>query len=300
MKTIIFLFFLAVSLVANQIVHSQESDKITGSFDYLGQTPPGDSLELFAPGIISDPGTREGALAISPKGDEIFFNRGLWPYSKIMHMVKKNGQWSRPDTAGFSKSCWATEPAFSADGKYLVYSSSNGKSDIKNYNLWRVRKEGTGWSEPESLFDIGSDSIWEFHPTVSYDGSLYFCYWNAKNSTGDIYASQCAANVYSEPVDIGTTINTDSSDVDPYIAPNETYIIFASTRPGGYGGFDHFISFRNNDGTWTNPKNLGSGINTSQDDYDIDVSPDGKFLFIYMNDDIYWRRSGNIITGLKD
>jgi Tol biopolymer transport system component len=294
MKTKIVLSVIII--IISQNIFPQKPVPEQKSFDYFGQIPPGDSAKIFAHGIISDTATKESALAISPNGNDVFFVRGEWPYTKIMHMVKSGSEWSLPDTAVFSKDCWATEPAFSPGGQYLYYSTSKGKSDIKYYSLWRVKKIKHGWSQPESLFDIGGDSIWEFHPSITKDGLLYFCYWNVKNWTGDIFVSLCLADKCSEPMKIDATINTDYSDVDPFIDKDGSFMIFASNRPGGYGGHDQYISFKNNDGTWTVLKNLGTKFNTREDNYDMDISPDGKYIFLYLNGDIYWMQSRNFVT----
>jgi hypothetical protein len=73
-------------------------------------------------------------------------------------------------------------------------------------------------------------------------------------------------------------------------------MIFSSNRPGGFGGLDQYISFRNNDRTWTSPKNIGPKFNTRNDDYDMDISPDGKYIFIYLKNSIYWMTLGNLIN----
>ena len=172
MKTKAVLFSLLFTVVFSQCKSSHVSDSGKSLFDYFGQIPPKDTAELFAPGIISDTIKKAWSLAVSPKGDEVFFARGVWPDTKIMYMKKTGDSWSLPDTAGFSRDCLATEPAFSPDGRYLYFSTSKENMDIYNYSLWRIKKIGDVWSQPEKLFDIGGDSIWEFHPSVASDGSL--------------------------------------------------------------------------------------------------------------------------------
>jgi hypothetical protein len=296
MKTRTVLLGLLISAAIIQCTFSPKSVSEKKPFDYFGQTPPEDSAKLFAPGIISDTAKKASDLAISPNGDEVFYAIGVWPNTKIMHMVKSGDQWSKSDTAAFLKDCWATEPAFSPDGRYLYFSTSKGKSDIKYFNLWRAKKVKDGWSEPESIFDIGGDTIWEFHPTITKDSAIYFCYWDSKKQSGDIYVSQCSANKCSDPVKIGDPISSDYSDADPFVSPDGTYMIFASNRPGGYGGHDQYISFKNNDDTWTNLKNVGTKFNTQLDDYDMDISPDGKYIFVYVKNNIYWMPIGDLIT----
>ncbi len=278
--------FLAILLVMiNQNLFSQNL------FDYLGQTTPTDSARIFAPGIISKSDTKEGALAISPNGDEVFFVRGEWPKTKIMHMVKSENVWSQPDIAQFSKDCWTTEPAFSSDGKYLYFSTSKGKSNISDYSLWRVKKIKEGWSQLVKMIDFPGDSIWEFHPSLTKDGLLCFCYWDAKKNSGDIYFSKCSSKGCSQPKSAGIPVDSKYSDVDPFIGNDGSYIIYASNRPGGLGGYDQYITFKNNDGTWTAPKNLGPKFNNEKDNSDMDISPDGKYIFYYLNGDIYWMKN---------
>jgi len=178
MKTKAVLFSLLVAAVLNQCISSKDSNSERNLFDYFSQVPPKDTAEVFAPGIISDTVKKAWSLAISPNGDEVFFSRGKWPDTRIMYMKKTGDSWSLPDTAGFSRDCRATEPAFSPDGRYLYFSTNKGNMDIYNYSLWRIRKPGDGWSQPEKLFDLRGDSIWEFHPSVTSDGSLYFCNWD--------------------------------------------------------------------------------------------------------------------------
>jgi Tol biopolymer transport system component len=297
-KTVSLSLLITVTII--QCTFSPRSVSEKKPFDYLGQKPPVDTAILFAPGIVSDTAKKASSLAVSPNGDELFFSVGIWPNTKIMHMTNAGDHWSKPDTAVFVNDCWATEPAFSPDGKFLYFSTSKGKSEIKDYSLWRVKKVKDGWSGPENLFEIGGDTIWEFHPTIAKDGSLYFCYWHAKNQSGDIYVSKCSADKCSDPVRTGDPISSDYSDVDPFVSPEGDYMIFASNRPGGFGGHDQYISFRNNNGTWTSLKNLGTKFNTQQDDYDMDISPDGKFIFEYLKNNIYWMPIGDLITRLRN
>jgi len=272
----------------------------TDPFDYFGQVPPGDTAQVFAPGIISDSATKDGVVAISPKGDEVFFVRGEWPKTTIMHMRKSDGKWSAAVTATFSEDCGCTEPAFSLDGSYLYYSSNKGKSDINDYSIWRVENKGEGvWSQPVSLFDIDGDKVWEFHPTLTRLGELFFCYWDAKNSTGDIYVSHEEGGSWSTPTKVGAPVSTESSEADPFVDPDGRFILFSSSRPGGLGGEDQYVSFKGADGVWTKPYNLGSDFNTDGDNFDMDMTPDGKNILLYEKGDVYWMSSSRLDAVLK-
>jgi len=67
-------------------------------------------------------------------------------------------------------------------------------------------------------------------------------------------------------------------------------MIFMSNRPGGSGGYDNYISYRNVDGSWTEPRNLGPTINSAYDETAGDISPDGKYLSFGKDYPIYWVR----------
>jgi hypothetical protein len=259
---------------------------------YLGQTPPGATPKVFAPGVISVDGTTERSLSLSPKGDELFFTRSDgWPNTRIMHMTRHGDTWSAPEPAAFLKDDWATQAVFSPDGQYLYFSTSRGKPDIQFYSIWRSKKTPNGWSEPESVIDMGGGLMMEFHPSVARSGSVYFLYWDFENQTGDIYVAKLIDGRYAAPVILGPPISTQHNEVRPTVDPNEKYLLFESDRPGGYGETDIYIAFRNKDGTWSAPKNLGPTINTSGVDDTPQISPDGKYWFFSMDGDIYWRQA---------
>ena len=264
-------------------------------FDYFGITSPGEKIELFAPDIVSLKDTKEKSLAISPYGDEVFFSGGsAWPESKIMHVKKINNQWSEPTVAEFSSDCYATEPAFSPDGKYLFYSSSKGMKDIKQYSIWRIEKVGNNWKNPKKVIDIEESAIWEFHPTISKDGSVYFCYWDSQKQAGSIYHSKYSEGKYLKPENINLSFDVQNSVTDPFIDPDGKYIITSSNGQSGKGGYDVYISHRNEDGSWLSPINFGNAFNTTGDEDSFDISPDKKFMFIYKQDNVYWTETKGV------
>ncbi len=73
-------------------------------------------------------------------------------------------------------------------------------------------------------------------------------------------------------------MNSTDGDGDPFISPNEDYLIFQSHRSGGFGQADLYISYKKEDGSWTNPRNLGPKINTSEFENAPSVTQDGKYL----------------------
>ncbi|MCC1485065.1 hypothetical protein [Winogradskyella immobilis] len=143
-------------------------------------------------------------------------------------------------------------------------------------NEYRERTP-SGWSE---LRSIGApfDSIPIMRLTASFDGTYYFddvSQFNDK-SLVNIGYSRLIDGIHEKPktlnFDMGTTLQ-----FHPFIAPDESYLIFDS-RPEG-GDNDIYISFRQKDGSWGNAINLGDTINTEFSDVYGSVTPDGKYFF---------------------
>lgn len=271
--------------------------KATGqnnTFDYFGFSSPGEKIELFAPGIISLENFKEYSLAISPLGDEVFFAIGTWPECKIMH-VKKNGrQWTKPEMASFSTDCYAVEPAFSPDGKYLYFSTSKGEKDVKQYCIWRLEKVGNQWEKAKKIIDSKDPDILEFHPSITNNGTVYFCSWDLKTNKGSIYKSEYLNGVYSEPVKEKVPFEGNCSITNPFIDPNGKFIITSTEIENSKSKYDAFISYREEDG-WAKPVNFGPRFNSSEVDDSFDISPDGKFIFFYKQDNVYWTERKGVI-----
>jgi hypothetical protein len=90
------------------------------------------------------------------------------------------------------------------------------------------------------------------------------------------------------------------------VSPGEEFIIFTSYgRPAGYGINDMYVSFPLKDGSWSEPENMGAQINTTESEWPLCLSPDGKYFFFVRSDisdnssAIYWVDS-KVISQLKN
>jgi parallel beta-helix repeat protein len=89
-------------------------------------------------------------------------------------------------------------------------------------------------------------------------------------------------STWSAPVNLGPVINTDSSDMSPSLSPDELSLYFTTTRPGGQGAADIWVSRRTSPGTpWQAPVNLGPTINSPSGDGGPTLSADGHQLFFF-------------------
>jgi len=279
------LFSVSILISASQ-AFSQEviNSKVSGP-PYLGQKPPGLTPEIFAPGIISNQYT-EWTLAFNPDGSEAFYTiQGLNNYNHLINIKCINGVWQQPEVAAFSNPGHNADPFITSDGKKLFFWSNGpavkGGETTNNSDIWYVNKTESGWSEPHRLDSVINTKEWQIFPTVASNGNLYFSS-NYPDSKGrfDIYMSEYKDGKYTKPVNLGDSINTEYLEQEPYISPDECYLIFASDRHApNTNDWDLYISFKREDGTWSKAKNMGSDINSKAKDMAPLVTSDGKYLF---------------------
>jgi hypothetical protein len=125
---------------------------------------------------------------------------------------------------------------------------------------------------------------------VVADSSVYF-----ENVNGKICYSKFQNGNYLPRIILPALFNDPNMAWgNPFVSPDENYFIFNSSRPGGSGGTDLYISYKKTDGTWTNPKNLGNIINTSANECGSEITDDNLYLTYVSNNDIYWVGSGFI------
>jgi len=245
--------------------HAQQGDFPVLQGPYLGQKPPGMTPELFAPGIVSTC-AQHGSAYFSSDGKEVYFSRLLPRPSVILFMREEAGRWTPPRVV-----CEGLTPGLAPDGRTVFFST---------WDLWRMLRTPSGWTAPEKLSPWINFQKRQDAPCASADGTLYFC--SMFGNRDGIYRAEFVNGTYGKPERIEYGISSEHSDFSPYIAPDESYLVFASTRPG-YGVTDLYVSFRNSDGSWTAPKNMGPAINTGVKEAFPFVSFDGKYLFFMSN-----------------
>jgi dipeptidyl aminopeptidase/acylaminoacyl peptidase len=208
-------------------------------------------------------------------------------------MVSKriNGVWTEPEMAPFSGKYSTMDFCFSPDGKRLYFTSDRPneyESEPKN-NIWYVERKGKGWSEPVILGPpVYRPKVRQGQHSLAADGTLYF------RSGDDLFYSEYKDEKYSEPVLLPNTVNSPYPESKPYIAPDERFLLFVRyDMPESIdGGRGLYISFRRENGSWTEAQN--TGILGSLPKF----SPDGMYFFFSRGGDIYWA-DARIIKGLK-
>ncbi|MFT3908242.1 MAG: hypothetical protein QM737_02355 [Ferruginibacter sp.] len=240
--------------------------------------------EIFGNDIIST-GLSERDFALSPDGTEIFYTlqspQGI--FQTMLYLKKDNkGNWSKPAIAPFAGKFSDLEPAFTADGKQLFFSSNrplNG-SETKDFDIWVVEKENGKWGDPHNIGSPVNTTADEFYPSVAKNGNLYFtaAYKNAVGKE-DIWFAIRENGKYNEPVCLDTNVNSRTYEFNAFVSPDEDYIIFTSYgRKDDKGKGDLYMSIKDASGKWLPARNL-TMLNSNKMDYCPFVSFDKKILF---------------------
>jgi hypothetical protein len=244
--------------------------------DYLGQTPPGDMPELFAPGIISSIWSLHTTAAFSPDGNEVSWAPMIWVpgqiYSdgRLLRMRRVDGRWAPPEFVPFDTD--GDVPFFSFDGKRLYFVSSRplpGNPNSGKERIWYMEKSGGDWADPKPIDAVVNDFPMHWQFSMDRQGNVYFP-GNAAEGLGmdDIYCARFVDGKYLRPENCGPVVNSDKSEGTPFIAPDGSYLLFNRDQV-------LMVSFRNEDGTWRTPKSLGAGYRGICPM----VSPNGRYLF---------------------
>lgn len=274
---------------------------------YLGLTPPGDSAIIFAPDIVSLDNRFEQSITFSPDRQEIAYGitNSNWDYFSVMVTKYENGIWTDPETAGFmGASDDALTPMYSYDNSKVYFTSS--RPQYPPVNIWMSSRTDTGWTEPIKMESPISSSSIEFEVSVSENNTLFFTSTRTGTLGGeDIYYSKLENGEYNTAINMGKPVNTGKGENCPFIARDESYLIISSTREDANNP-DIYISYKKDDNTWTNPKNMGPKVNTTGYDLYPNVSPDSEYFFFTRRESwhnsspskIYWM-SSSIIEELK-
>lgn len=247
------------------------------------QNAPG-SPSLFMEGEVST-NVSERDMAISPDGTEMYYTllANQNAFSTILYKRKlSNTKWSAPEVASFSGKFGDLEPAFSADGKKLFFSSNRPTigSTLKDYDIWFVEKVNDKWSEPKNIgVPINTDKD-EFYPSLGTSGNLYFtATYNKGVGKEDIYIAEFKNDSYSDPVALDTAVNSKLYEFNAFVSPDEQMIFFTSYgRKDDMGGGDLYVSMKSVEGKWLPAKNIKM-LNTKKLDYCPYISPDKKSFF---------------------
>ena len=286
--------------------------------NYFGQTPPGDTATVFAPGFISTDSTYEELFLLSKDGKQIVYAHtgAYWSDFTMMYTSISGEKWKKPiKLLPFGTSEFLEIPIdFSHDGKTMYFNTSNPIPSRKvreawnNLKTYKIEKLENGWSDP---IEIPSEELFPFTKNSTSDTSDIYL-----TIEGDIFFSEYSENGYQKPVKLSGDINTKYIEEFCSVSPDGIFILYTSSANSspqnpelnGKFGADIFISFKRKDNTWTKGFNLEPFVSTEANENNPTISPDGKYLFFHRRNspaeptvaDIFWADINCIIKDLKN
>jgi len=251
--------------------------------------------KLFARGVVSGPAD-DLSPAFTPDGRAVYFTRGNPSVSTIMKSIEMHERWAPATIASFSGQWNDFEPTMAPDGSFLVFASNrpplggtraiDGTFNGKTYpggggNLWRVDRKRDTWSDPKQLPATINQGTAVFSPSIAADGSLYFMRADAVTGTFHLFRSQFRSDTYlaPEPVRVG---DETTEEVDPAIAPDESFLIYTSNHPAKHDQKRLLIVFRDEKG-WGKPQDLGDEVNEAGNNIEARLGPDHRTLYFSTN-----------------
>ncbi|KOY53143.1 PD40 domain-containing protein [Polaribacter dokdonensis] len=284
-KLSVLLIVIVLSACKNNNSKAKENDSSILETPYLGQKPPGLTPIPFAPGLVST-GLYEVNSAFTPDMKAFYFIRRGEEYKKSAFYEYKyneiNGEWEKSEIA----SPWIGRPVIAPNGQTMHLGDSY------------LKRTEAGWSELQKLAApiVSNDSMYIMRLSSSANGTYYFDTYKENDPAFPIRYSRLIDGKHEEAIALPKAINTGTFLSHPFIAPDESYLLFDAKREDGFGDSDIYISFKQNDGTWGNAINLGDKINTNAWEASASITPNGKYLFFsrnvgsdkYENVDIFW------------
>ena len=238
---------------------------------------PAPAAQIFAPGVISGP-ANDADPAFTPDGKLLVFSRN----GVLLVSLYSKGKWSTPTIAPFSGQWSDQQPTMSPDGKFLVFVSNRPVgSDVGKRpagNLWRVDRVGDGWGQAVHLPANVNRGGSTWAPSIAADGSLYFIERASAQAPFRLWRSQFRNGSYEAAALLNFGDET-TQDVDPAVAPDESFIVFGSMHPGPGAHERLYIAFREGAG-WGKPIDLGAAVNSADNDSnEARLGPDFRTLY---------------------
>lgn len=247
--------------------------------------------QIFAPGVISGP-LDDASPAFTPDGKTVYFVRSDQS-STLMVSHLKAGTWSTPQPAPFSGRWRDVDPAMAPDGSYLLFVSNRpvtphgrrlelvfeGKAYPTGMNIWRVDRQGDGWSKPVRLPPAINTSTFTFAPNIAADNTLYYIGQPAAGQRRLLRARYREGH-YLQP-EIVAIGGPNDWVRDPAIAPDQSFIVVSIIPAGRKQNPRLAIAFRQGDG-WSRPIDLGDEVNDGgRHAMGGQLGPDHRTLYFY-------------------
>ncbi len=275
---------------------------VSATLASLGLTRPSPDVrpELFLPEHLAPSGKFTLTPGFSPDGKTMVFAQTqcvpIWECpQRLMRMTRGAGGWSKPEAVRLPIDARVDYPSITPDGRYLLFSWAPGKpigsaSVGEDFDLWRLYLLKPG-ARPEMMPGIDLNRVRagklrtlrfvhnETAPNITRDGTLYF--WSERlDAIGerDVFVARPdGKGGFLKPAPLPAPINSRGRDDGAWVSPDGRTMLVTYGDRGGCGGNDLFISRVGKTG-WSQPRNLGCGINSSADELAATIIPGTKTL----------------------
>jgi outer membrane protein OmpA-like peptidoglycan-associated protein/Tol biopolymer transport system component len=197
-------------------------------------------------------------------------------YEDVYISYNKNGAWTKPENIGKTINTDGHDAsiALSPDGSQVfIYKSDNGG------DIFSSKFDGVSWTKPEGLGKNVNTKGAEKSVSMTADGKIIYFTSDREGGMGglDIYMSKKdKKGKWGEAINLGKPINTEYEDDAPFIHPDGKTLYFSSEGHAGMGMFDIYKTSLLDNGTWSQPENMGYPINTADDDIYFVLSADNR------------------------
>jgi outer membrane protein OmpA-like peptidoglycan-associated protein/Tol biopolymer transport system component len=232
-------------------------------------------------GFYVNSSDRDYFPALTADGQTIIFTRVVKGNEDFFISTKKDNEWQKAiplsnkiNTPNFNEGAQSISP----DGKYLFFTGCNRPDGLGRCDIYVSRKEGNDWGKAINLGKIINSEYWESQPSISPDGSTLYFVSNRPGGIGsyDIWKSTLTdEGKWTDPVNLGTKVNTPYDENTPFIHADGKTLYFSSNGWPGFGDKDIFYSRIADDGEFSTPINLGYPINTFNEEIGLIVTADG-------------------------
>ncbi len=232
--------------------------------------------------------------AVTLDNDELYLTVGTRADSQNADEIRREdfylsrsreGTWAQREPLGSPMNTPENEGAMfiSPDGRYLLFSACNKTDGYGSCDIYISFRKNDHWGEPENIGPTINSAYWETQPCLGSDGRTLFFVSNRPGGKGgsDIWFSiYLQQERWSIPMNAGDSVNTEEDEMSPFIHPDNQSLYFSSKGHIGMGGYDLFLSRKDEAGNWTRPENLGYPINTTADEINLVVEASGTIGYI--------------------
>jgi outer membrane protein OmpA-like peptidoglycan-associated protein len=174
-------------------------------------------------------------------------------------------------------------PSVTVTDSVLVFTRQTGaqredfvecRIDSSRFRKWKLINGDINLETNKGALSVSQDGDWLiFAGQLSDQGHKSF----------DIYISYLTPEGWSAPQNMGTNVNSDFYESGPTLSPDKRALYFCSTRPGGYGGSDLYVCYRQPNGKWGPAQNMGPDINSAGDEQAPFIHADNQTLYYTSN-----------------